>query len=338
VIAAWTTAEESGGAAQSREREDNHNWLNIGYFDSGPGTITKNEAFKNPDGAAAQTAKFLKGEWGGASSGIRGILGSIKGGAMSQIDAIANSGWASSGYEKGNSLRQLYEQYKGQTFAGAKKGVEGSITGGGGSIIPKLASEEQKPETPSVFDALSGLNQGLNQSNPAGQSEGAQIRQQNYELMAKMFDQKTPLSPQVHDETSKSVPLEAAPKDQGFLASILKEANHIADAKVPYLWGGGHAGKILPGGRVTPLDCSGAVSAALGINPRVASEFEGWGSAGQGKHVTIYAKSTHVIMEIDGRFWGTSESNPGGGAGWIKSGVISPEYLSGFVARHPAGL
>src|SRR5947209_3527009 len=35
VIAAWLLAEESGGAAQSRQSASNNDWLNIGYTDSG---------------------------------------------------------------------------------------------------------------------------------------------------------------------------------------------------------------------------------------------------------------------------------------------------------------
>ena len=35
VVASWMLAEESGGAARSREAEGNHNWLNIGWTDSG---------------------------------------------------------------------------------------------------------------------------------------------------------------------------------------------------------------------------------------------------------------------------------------------------------------
>jgi len=39
-------------------------------------------------------------------------------------------------------------------------------------------------------------------------------------------------------------------------------------------------------------------------------------------------------MEINGHFFGTSQTNPGGGAGWIPRGAISPQYLKGFTARH----
>lgn len=128
--------------------------------------------------------------------------------------------------------------------------------------------------------------------------------------------------------------------DQGtnnVIDRLVNRANSINSKQLPYLYGGGHAGKVNP--KTTgPLDCSGAVSAVLGVNPRVASQFMKWGNAGQGKRVTIYAKGDHTLMEIDGHFFGTSHSNPGGGAGWIKHQDVSKAYLSQFVARHPQGM
>jgi hypothetical protein len=118
------------------------------------------------------------------------------------------------------------------------------------------------------------------------------------------------------------------------LATAAKqEADLINNAKVRYQWGGGHAGKQKRGSKVTPLDCSGAVSRVLGIDPRVSGEFAKWGKPGKGR-VTVYSNSKHVLMEIDGHFFGTSASNPGGGAGWIPRGQVSKQYLKGFVARH----
>jgi hypothetical protein len=114
----------------------------------------------------------------------------------------------------------------------------------------------------------------------------------------------------------------------------------INDAKVPYLWGGGHqAHQVGPHAKVTPLDCSGAVSRALGIDPRVAAQFKTWGEAGPGKRVTVLAAKdgSHVLLEVDGHLWGTSRENPGGGAGWIPRSAISAAYLSRFTPRHPPG-
>ena len=102
-----------------------------------------------------------------------------------------------------------------------------------------------------------------------------------------------------------------------------------------YLLGGGHAGRANINDPV-PLDCSGAVSAVLGIDPRVSGDFEKWGRPGDGgsRGVTIAANPTHVLMKINGHWFGTSRSNPGGGAGWIPQNVISPQYLKNFTLRH----
>lgn len=122
---------------------------------------------------------------------------------------------------------------------------------------------------------------------------------------------------------------------------VLANRASALDAKrFPYKWGGGHAGRVDIRNPI-PVDCSGAVSAVLGIDPRVSGQFERWGSGGRspsGKGVTIYANSEHVLMEINGKFFGTSASNPGGGAGWIPRGKITKAYLSRFTARHARSL
>jgi putative peptide zinc metalloprotease protein len=127
----------------------------------------------------------------------------------------------------------------------------------------------------------------------------------------------------------------AAPN--GYVDRLKAEAERIDDAEVPYLWGGGHVERLHHSDPVTPLDCSGAVSRVLGIDPRVAQAFETWGEPGHGKRVTIYANAGHVLMEIDGHFWGTSSANPGGGAGWIPRERVPDSYLARFTARHPPG-
>jgi hypothetical protein len=113
VISAWELAEESGGAAQAREAAGNFNWLNIGYFDSGAGKIAFDKSFGDPVSAAEQTADFLKGKWGGASSGIRAILNTVGRDPQQQMSAIANSGWASSHYGGGANLRATYDELGG---------------------------------------------------------------------------------------------------------------------------------------------------------------------------------------------------------------------------------
>jgi hypothetical protein len=113
-----------------------------------------------------------------------------------------------------------------------------------------------------------------------------------------------------------------------------------AIAGLPYVWGGGHGSWDASG-----YDCSGSVSYALHAAglldaPLTSGELASWGAAGPGKHVTIYANPTHVIMEIEGQFYGTSgfgHPETGGGPGWF-SVTPSAEYLAGFTVRHPEGL
>ncbi|HWD69145.1 MAG TPA: hypothetical protein VG293_03060, partial [Solirubrobacteraceae bacterium] len=73
VVSAWLLAEESGGAAQSRQAANNNDWLNIGYTDSA--TFGSSDAvWSDPTAAANATAAWLKGQdsipgYGTASSG-----------------------------------------------------------------------------------------------------------------------------------------------------------------------------------------------------------------------------------------------------------------------------
>jgi len=140
----------------------------------------------------------------------------------------------------------------------------------------------------------------------------------------------------VKSSTAAPSAVKTSPSDDGSLAAQLAERANQIDAKhLPYKWGGGHGGRVDPRHPV-PLDCSGAVSAVLGIDPRVSGEFTKWGKPGDGgsKGVTIYANAEHVFMKIGGHYFGTSRTNPGGGAGWIPQGAISKQYLAGFTARH----
>jgi hypothetical protein len=120
----------------------------------------------------------------------------------------------------------------------------------------------------------------------------------------------------------------------GDARTFLERAVAVSHKKLPYKWGGGHGASPAPLG--TPVDCSGYVSQILGVAPRVSGQFTKFGKPGPGKQVTIYANSGHVLMRIGNRWFGTSRSNPGGGAGEIAA--PSKGYLSGFVARHPNGM
>jgi hypothetical protein len=121
-------------------------------------------------------------------------------------------------------------------------------------------------------------------------------------------------------------------------------ARELAAAAPGYVWGGGHGSNALLG-----ADCSGAVSyvlnrAGLLKGTLTSGEFQTYGAAGPGRHVTIYASPTHVIMEINGHFFGTSgfghpDAPNGTGANWFDpKHQPSAGYLSAFTARHPPGL
>ncbi len=114
VVSAWLLAEESGGAAQSRQSQNNNDWLNIGYTDSATYGAS-DSIWSDPIAAADATAGWLKGQntipgYGAASSGIQAILSTAGQPAATQIAALQNSGWASSGYP---SLPSLYAQVAG---------------------------------------------------------------------------------------------------------------------------------------------------------------------------------------------------------------------------------
>jgi hypothetical protein len=247
-------------------------------------------------------------------------------------------------YDKGQPLGSLIAdvqrpaaQYRGRYAqvldrARALLGHNGSDAGG----VPITAAGANA--TPSaqpgvnIFSTLAGLNAPMAQQNPAYEQ-----LQRGWELLSQLQEQRSGANSPV--SSLGSIGGSYTPASGGGspkLSNIVSEANKIDRAHVPYLWGGGHQGR--QSGKVQPVDCSGAVSRVLGIDPRVSGEFEQWGQGGRGKNVTIYANKTHVLMEINGHFWGTSASNPGGGAGWIPREKITPSYLKNFTARHPRGL
>jgi hypothetical protein len=114
VVSAWMLSEESGGAATSRQSANNNDWLNIGYTDSGTYGAA-DSVWSDPTTAAAATAGWLKGQntipgYGTASPGIQAIVATAGQPPATQISALQNSGWASSGYP---DLPSLYQQVVG---------------------------------------------------------------------------------------------------------------------------------------------------------------------------------------------------------------------------------
>jgi cell wall-associated NlpC family hydrolase len=112
---------------------------------------------------------------------------------------------------------------------------------------------------------------------------------------------------------------------------VIANANAIVGR--PYVWGGGHGSFYSYG-----YDCSGAVSFALfggGMIPRPLSsgELEGWGAAGPGKWITVYANAGHTFAEIAGLRYDTSGTESGTGPRWHLGSRPTDE----FVVRHPPG-
>lgn len=98
VVKAWLLAEESSQEAQARQKANNNNWLNLGFFDGKNPAAQK--AFQSPYTAADYTAEEMKRMPAGKK-----ILASAKEDLQAQIQAISQSGWAINGYGQGKILQ-----------------------------------------------------------------------------------------------------------------------------------------------------------------------------------------------------------------------------------------
>ena len=139
----------------------------------------------------------------------------------------------------------------------------------------------------------------------------------------------------------------------GLIDAMTKAANALTADDYPYVWGGGHAvaGVASTGDRGGPgangkrlgYDCSGAVAAVLeaaGLWPAgygvpndagviqqlLAQHLIARGAAAMPDGVTLYDHpGVHIFMNIDGRFFGTSDGGGGGdakgGPGWLDDGA-----------------
>lgn len=120
---------------------------------------------------------------------------------------------------------------------------------------------------------------------------------------------------------------------------LLTAAKNIAAKGYNYEWGGGHNATVSPthgtghgSGSGVGYDCSGAISAILNAAGKlkgslVAAQFANApkyiagakpGVGGPGD-ITIYANAEHTFSKIGNQYFGTSYSNPGGGAGFFKN-------------------
>jgi hypothetical protein len=147
------------------------------------------------------------------------------------------------------------------------------------------------------------------------------------------------------------VTIQTAGRRTGVVNALTMAANAVASRSFPYVWGGGHAAAgVADAGGVSgrghhPIgyDCSGAVAAVLAgaglwaagsgvpneagmitqlMHERLIARGPSSGATG----VTLYDNpGVHIFMNVDGRFFGTSDGGGGGnrngGAGWLSDGA-----------------
>ncbi len=107
----------------------------------------------------------------------------------------------------------------------------------------------------------------------------------------------------------------------------------------PYRYGGGHRSFF-----DNAYDCSGTISyvlAAAGLvrSPISSDEFRSFGSGGEGKWITVYARNGHTFAVIAGLRLDTTEWNETRpNRHWAPRWRVNYRRTKGFEARHPAGL
>ena len=150
----------------------------------------------------------------------------------------------------------------------------------------------------------------------------------------------------------------------GVVDALTAAAEGITRRDYPYVWAGGHGqagiastGSHGPGhtGRRIGFDCSGVVAAVLAAgglwtpgsgvpnDAGIVARLRGEGLIARGVgtgpvQVTLYDRpGVHIFMNIDGRFFGTSDGagggDPRGGAGWLDDGAPDASSSS-FKAYH----
>ena len=146
--------------------------------------------------------------------------------------------------------------------------------------------------------------------------------------------------------------IQTSGRQTGVLNALVDAANAITRDDYPYVWGGGHPeagvasaaiGAKGKEAKVLGYDCSGAVAAVLagaglwpaggavpndaGVIAQLLQEkLIASGPATSADGVTLYDRpGVHIFMNIEGRFFGTSDGGAGGsakgGAGWLYDGA-----------------
>ncbi len=148
------------------------------------------------------------------------------------------------------------------------------------------------------------------------------------------------------------VTIQTAGRQTGVVNAMVAGANALTQGDYPYVWGGGHpeagvasAAPAAKGraARQVGFDCSGSVAAVLAgaglwpaggpvpndagvITQLLAEKLIARGPGTSPVEVTLYDHpGVHIFMNIDGRFFGTSDGGGGGsakgGPGWLSDGA-----------------
>jgi hypothetical protein len=148
------------------------------------------------------------------------------------------------------------------------------------------------------------------------------------------------------------ITIQTAGRQTGVVNALVAAANAITQGDYPYVWGGGHpeagvasalAGAKGRAARQVGFDCSGAVAADLAgaglwpaggpvpndagvISQLLQQKLIARGPGASPVEVTLYDHpGVHIFMNIDGRFFGTSDGGGGGsakgGPGWLSDGA-----------------
>jgi hypothetical protein len=140
----------------------------------------------------------------------------------------------------------------------------------------------------------------------------------------------------INPDGTATAPASAPPA----VKAVIAAANQIIDTY--YCYAGGHASWNSP-----CYDCSGAVSYALHggglLSAPLAVQFEGYGLAGAGRWITVYADSEHVFAAIAGLAFDTADFGgpnipEGDGPRWRYDPTGNLADGGDYVERHPAGL
>jgi hypothetical protein len=207
--------------------------------------------------------------------------------------AAANRGFHGSAGQLAQTVQRSaypdrYDQHS--AWADSVLGRLGSSSAPGASNVSRIASSQTgvpgasqaRPAQPSVYDVIASYRANTQPKETAAPSNGVTSPydpvasgQKIQETVAKIQALRAPAQ-QAMASGDAGVSGIAGNRDApAAVAQLIEQADKIDAKRMPYVWGGGHAASGVadrgtgrdPG---VGLDCSGAVSAVLGIDPRVS--------------------------------------------------------------------